>query len=124
VGINAGYAITWIEGVGFRFVIKQTNGNTLCTSSVIPFGTVPSNKQLALAVTSSGTVVVATSPDSDAIALFRFDDSCKVIDQSNVSPNAKAPTGPSIAVENRQVVVAWTESDNSHYRFLSDQLCQ
>ena len=71
--IAAGYGIAWIEGVGFRFMIKKANGSTQCTSSVVPFGTVPTNQQLAVSDSVNGNVVVATSPDGNLIHFYRFD---------------------------------------------------
>jgi hypothetical protein len=122
--ITAGYGLAWIEGLGFRFMVKKANGTTQCTSSVVPFGTVPSNQQIAVGDSASGTVVVATSPDSNAIHLYRFDNACKIIDDTNVSTSAMAPTEPRVVRGGSHVVVYWTEGTSSgHYRFLSDLLC-
>jgi hypothetical protein len=120
--ISAGYGLAWIEGAGFRFMLKQATGATVCTSSVIPFGTVAANQQVAVGNTSLGTLVVVTSPDSNAIHLYRFSNACKVIDDTNVSSTASAPTEPRIAVGGGNEVVFWMEAV-PHYRFLSDLLC-
>jgi hypothetical protein len=123
--ISAGWGLAWIEGLGFRFMIKQTSGSTKCTSSVIPFGSVASNQQVALGDTPNGTVVVATSPDSNAIHLYRFDGSCKLIDDTNLNSAASAPTTPRIAVDDSHLVTYWTDGTpaTGHYRFLSNLLC-
>ena len=121
--ITAGYGIAWIEGLGFRFMIKKANGATQCTSSVIPFGSVASNEQLAVSDSANGNVVVATSPDNNLIHLFRFDNSCKLMDDANVSTTSTAPTEPRVARGGGHVVVYWTDSSGGHYRFFSDLLC-
>ena len=121
--ITAGYGIAWIEGVGFRFMIKKASGATQCTSSVVPFGTVPSNQQLAVSDSANGNVVVATSPDSDLIHLYRFDNACKLMDDADVSTTSAAPIEPRIARGGGHVVVYWTDNSGGHYRFMSDLLC-
>jgi len=121
--IGAGYGLAWIEGLGFRFAIKQPNGATQCTSSVISFGSVPSNQQVAVADSANGTVVVATSPDSNLIHLYRFDSSCKVIDDTDVTTTANAPTEPRVVLGGGHLMVVWTDATKAHYRFLSDLLC-
>ncbi|MFZ5892557.1 MAG: EGF domain-containing protein [Myxococcota bacterium] len=122
--IGAGYGLAWIEGVGFRFMIKKANGSTQCTSSVVPFGTVPSNQRVAVGDSAIGTVVVATSPDSNAIHLYRFDSACKVMDDIDVNTAANAPTEPRVVRGGSHVVVYWREGTSSgRYRFLSDLLC-
>lgn len=122
--ISAGYGIAWIEGAGFRFAIKKANGSTQCTSSVVPFGTVPSNQRIAVGDSAIGTVVVATSPDSNAIHLYRFDNACKVMDDANVNTTASAPTEPRVVRGGSHLVVYWTEGASSgRYRFLSDLVC-
>ena len=120
--ISAGYGLAWIEGAGFRFMIKNASGTSVCTSSVIPFGTVASGQQVAVGDTAYGTLVVVTSPDSNVIHLYRFSNACKVIDDTNVSSTASAPTEPRIAVGGGNEVVFWMEAI-AHYRFLSDLLC-
>jgi len=121
--ISAGYGLAWIEGVGFRFMIKKANGATQCTSSVIPFGTGPQNQQLAVSDSANGNVVVATSPDSNLIHLYRFDNACKLMDDADVSTSSSAPTEPRVVRGGGHVVVYWTDNSGGHYRFLSDQLC-
>ncbi|HET9956102.1 MAG TPA: EGF domain-containing protein [Polyangiaceae bacterium] len=121
--ITAGYGIAWIEGTGFRFMIKKPNGATQCTSSVIPFGAVAASQGIALGDSGKGTVVVATSPDTNAIHLYRFDNACKVIDDTDVSTGASAPTEPRVVHGGTNVVVYWNEGTTGRYRFLSDSLC-
>jgi len=121
--ISAGYGIAWVEGLGFRFTIKKPNGSTQCSSSVVPFGTVPANQQVAVADSATGTVVVATSPDSNLIRLYRFDSACKLMDDADVTTTANAPTNPRVALGNGQLLVYWTDASNGHYRLLSDLLC-
>jgi len=121
--IGAGYGLAWIEGLGFRFAIKKADGSTQCTSSVVSFGTIPSNQQLAVADSTNGTVVVATSPDSNLIHLYRFDSACKVKDDIDVTTTANAPTEPRVALGGGHVLVFWIDAAYAHYRFLSDLLC-
>ena len=121
--IAAGYGIAWVEGVGFRFMIKNASGATQCTSSVVPFGTVPANQQLAVSDSAIGNIVVATSPDSNLIHLYRFDNSCKLMDDIDVSTTSTSPTEPRVVHGVSNVVIYWTDSTGGRYRFLSDQLC-
>lgn len=121
--VDTGYAIAWVEGAGFRFMLKDSNGTTACTSSVVPFGTVAANQELALADSAHGVVVIATSPDSNTVHLFRFSDACEVTDDTDVSSSATAPTAPSAARSGTNLVIYWTEGSTGHYRFVSDSLC-
>jgi hypothetical protein len=121
--IGAGYGLAWIEGLGFRFQIKRPNGNTQCSSSVVSFGSVPANQQVAVADSAHGAVVVATSPDSNLIRLYRFDSSCKLMDDADVTTTANAPKHPRVALGNGQLLVFWIDASNGHYRLLSDLLC-
>ena len=121
--ITAGYGLAWIEGVGFRFMIKKTSGATQCTSNVVPFGTVPLSQQVAVSDSANGNIVVATSPDSNLIHLYRFDNACKLVDDIDVSTTSIAPTEPRVVRGSGHVVVYWTDNSGGHYRFLSDLLC-
>ena len=103
-------------------MIKKANGSTQCTSSVVPFGTMPSNQQVAVGDSALGNIVVATSPDSNLIHLYRFDNACKVIDDVDVT-TATAPTEPRVSHGGSHVVVYWSDSSGGRYRFLSDQIC-
>ena len=121
--ITAGYGLAWVEGVGFRFMIKNAAGATQCSSSVIPFGTVPAKQQVAVNDSTNGNVVVATSPDSNLVRLYRFDNTCKLKDDIDVSSSSSAPTEPRVARDSLHVVTYWTDSSGGHYRWLSDLLC-
>ncbi len=121
--IEGGYGLAWIEGAGFKFMIKNTDGVTECTSNVIPFGTVAANQEVAITDSAHGVVVVATSPDSNAVHLYRFDANCTVIDDIAVSTSASAPKAPSVARSGSNVVIYWTEGSTGRYRFVSDLLC-
>ena len=121
--ITAGYGLAWIEGVGFRFMIKKANGSTQCTSSVVPFANAPSNQKIAVSDSANGNVVVVTSPDNNQIRLYRFDNACKLVDDTDVSTTSTAPTEPRVVRGGSHVVVYWSDSSGGHYRFLSDQLC-
>ena len=121
--ITAGYGIAWVEGVGFRFMIKKANGTTQCTSSVVPFGSVAASQQLAVSDSAYGNVVVATSPSSNLIHLYRFDNACKLMDDADVSTTSSAPTEPRVVRGGGHVVVYWTDTTGGQYRFLADDLC-
>jgi hypothetical protein len=121
--VAAGYGIAWIEGLGFRFLLKNAAGATQCTSSVVPFGTVASNQQVAVSDSANGNLVVATSPDSNLVHLYRFDNSCKLMDDTDLSTTSTAPTEPRVVHGGVQVVSYWTDSMGGHYRWLSDLLC-
>jgi len=122
---STGYGVAWIDGAGFRFMSRQANGSARCTSNVVPFGAVAASLQLAVGDSAKGTMVVATSPEGNAIRMFRFDGACKLIDDIDVSTDAKAPTEPRVAVSNGRVLIYWREVESSgHYRVLSDQLCR
>lgn len=121
--ISTGYGLAWIEGVGFRFAIKNAAGVTQCTSSVVPFGTVAANQQVSVGDSANGNIVVATSPDSNLVRLYRFDKSCKLIDDIDVSTTSTAPTEPRVVRAGGNVVAYWSDTSGGHYRFMSDLLC-
>lgn len=121
--IDDGYGLVWVEGVGFRFMIKKPDGSTMCTSDIVPFGTVAANQELALADSANGVVVVATSPDSNLVHLYRFDDGCHLIDDTALKASPAAPTAPAIARSGTNLVIYWTEGSTGQYRLVSDLLC-
>jgi Putative metal-binding motif len=131
VGTPSGYAIAWATKGGFSYQVFDISGTSVCGPTNVTFGNsaLESGDGVALASTQYGTVALA-GDQGGHLSLYRFDATCKVIDEQIVQPNATSVYASSLsaAVGGGKLAIGWTDStstvNNGYVRVLNEALCQ
>jgi hypothetical protein len=120
----SGFAVAWTRPDSFQLELITTSGTTICGPTTVDFGDDTKSFQDGVAVmhTPYGTLVLAVDTGGD-IGLYRFNDSCQVIDELEVDASASAPTHPRMALGGGHVVLSWTDGDQGYVRVVGDMLC-
>jgi Putative metal-binding motif len=125
----SGYAIAWATKSGFSYQVFNTGGTSVCGPTNVTFGNgaLDTGDGVALASTQYGTVALAADQGGH-LSLYRFDATCKVIDEQIVQANVTAAQSVSAAVGGGKLAISWTDAtstvSNGYVRVLNEALCQ
>jgi hypothetical protein len=126
---RAGYAFAWSVTGGLAFQRSAADGEVVCGPTSVPFGH-PAlvARDVVLADSAHGTLVLAPDGERRLLGLFRFDVACNLVDRTIVA-EAEAIGTPSIAVGGDAVAIGWSAARSStgelaFQRVLGGKLCE